>query len=49
MINYNLGADLVKTWVQRQVTSKDPEKARAQRWAAFKRLLSSPRLASGLR
>ncbi len=49
VINYNLGADLVKTWVQRQVTSKDPEKARAQRWAAFKQLLSSPRLASGLR
>jgi hypothetical protein len=49
VINYNLGADLVKAWVQRQVTSKDPEQARAQRWAAFKQLLSSPRLASGLR
>ena len=49
VINYNLGADLVKAWVQRQVTSKDPVKARAQRWAAFKQLLSSPRLASGLR
>ncbi len=49
VINYNLGADLVKAWVQRQVTSKNPEKARAQRWAAFKQLLSSPRLASGLR
>jgi hypothetical protein len=49
VINYNLGADLVKAWVQRQVTSRDPEKARAQRWAAFKQLLSSPRLASGLR
>jgi hypothetical protein len=49
VINYNLGADLVKAWVARQVTAKDPEQARAQRWAAFKQLLSSPRLASGLR
>ncbi len=49
VINYNLGADLVKAWVQRQVTSTDPVKARAQRWAAFKQLLSSPRLASSLR
>ncbi len=49
VINYNLGADLVKAYVRRHVTSKDPEKARAQRWAAFKKLLSSPRLASGLR
>jgi hypothetical protein len=49
VINYNLGADLVKAWVLRHVTSKDPEVAKAQRWAAFKQLLSSPRLASGLR
>lgn len=49
VINYNLGADLVKAYVQRQVTSKDPVKAREQRWAAFGQLLSSPRLASGLR
>lgn len=49
VINYNLGADLVKHYVQRQVTSKDPETARTQRWAAFKQLLSSPRLASGIR
>ena len=49
VINYNLGADLVKAFVQRHVTSKDPVKAREQRWAAFKQLLSSPRLASGLR
>ncbi|MES2900649.1 MAG: hypothetical protein V4723_13055 [Pseudomonadota bacterium] len=49
VINYNLGADLVKAYIQRQVTTKDPEKARTQRWAAFKQLLSSPRLASGLR
>lgn len=49
VINYNLGADLVKAWVQRQARSKDPAKARAQRWAAFRQLLSSPRLASALR
>ncbi len=49
VINYNLGADLVKKWVQRQVWAKDPENARLQRWAAFKQLLSSPRVASGLR
>ena len=49
VINYNLGADLVKAWVMRHVTSTDPEVAKAQRWAAFKQLLSSPRLASGLR
>ncbi len=48
VINYNLGKDLVKAWVEKQVTSKDPAEARAQRWAAFKQLLSSPRLASSL-
>ena len=49
VINYNLGKDLVKAWVERRVTATDPEQARAQRWAAFRALLSSPRLASGLR
>lgn len=49
VINYNLGKDLVKAWVERHVTATDPAQARAQRWAAFKELLSSPRLASGLR
>jgi hypothetical protein len=49
VINYTLGTDLVRAYVQRQVTSTDPETARAQRWAAFKELLSSPRVASGLR
>jgi hypothetical protein len=49
VINYNLGKDLVKAWVERQVTATDPVQARAQRWAAFKLLLSSPRLASDLR
>ncbi|GGZ02755.1 hypothetical protein ACFFTM_21100 [Pseudoduganella plicata] len=49
VINYNLGKDLVKAWVERRVTATDPAQARAQRWAAFRELLSSPRLASGLR
>ncbi|HEY0490598.1 MAG TPA: hypothetical protein VGD30_13885 [Telluria sp.] len=49
VINYNLGKDLVAKYVERHVTSKDPVKARAQKWAAFKQLLSSPRLASGIR
>ena len=49
VINYNLGAYLVKAYVQKHATSKDPEEARKQRWAAFRQLLSSPRLASGLR
>jgi hypothetical protein len=49
VINYNLGKDLVKAWVEKQVTATDAVAARKQRWEAFKTLLSSPRLASGLR
>ncbi|WP_035373344.1 hypothetical protein [Pseudoduganella violaceinigra] len=49
VINYNLGKDMVKAWVEQHVTAADPEAARKQRWDAFKVLLSSPRLASGLR
>lgn len=49
VINYNLGADLVRAYVERHATSSDPQVARSQRWEAFKKLLSSPRLASGLR
>ena len=49
VINYNLGKDLVAKYVERHVTSKDPAMAKAQKWAAFKQLLSSPRLASGIR
>lgn len=49
VINYNLGKDLVEAYVKRHVTSKDPVKAREQRWEAFRQLLSSPRLASGIR
>jgi len=46
VINYNLGKDLVRRWIESQGgTSDQPEK----RWAAFARLLSSPRLPSDLR
>jgi hypothetical protein len=38
VINYNLGKDLVKQWVEKH----------HRRWAAFKELLSSPRLPSDL-
>jgi hypothetical protein len=43
VINYNLGKDLVKAWVEKQGTTP------AERWKAFESLLSSPRLPSGLR
>ena len=43
VINYNLGKDLVKTWVEAKGTTP------AERWEAFESLLSSPRLPSALR
>ncbi len=43
VINYNLGKDLVKAWVEKQGATP------AERWRAFESLLSSPRLPSGLR
>jgi hypothetical protein len=46
VINYNLGKDMVARHVE--IDSGDPTDAVA-RWAAFTRLLSSPRLPSGLR
>jgi hypothetical protein len=46
VINYNLGKDMVARHVE--LESGDPTDAVA-RWAAFARLLSSPRLPSGLR
>lgn len=42
VINYNLGQDMAKAWVERQGTT------RAQRWAAFRELMSSPRTPAGL-
>lgn len=45
VINYNLGQDLVRAYVEGHGgTAEDPE----QRWAVFEALLSSPRLPSGL-
>jgi hypothetical protein len=46
VINYNLGRDLVRAYIERRGGTVDhPEK----RWAEFAKLLSSPRLPSGLR
>jgi hypothetical protein len=42
VINYNLGQDLVRAYVEKQSTSLD-------RWPAFKELLASPRLPEGLK
>ena len=46
VINYNLGKDLVRGWIEsRGGTADHPEK----RWEEFARLLSSPRLPSDLK
>ena len=46
VINYNLGLDLVRQYVESQGgTADNPER----RWSVFSELLSSPRLPSGLR
>jgi hypothetical protein len=46
VINYNLGKDMVRTYIEsRGGTADKPEK----RWAEFERLLSSPRLPSDLK
>jgi hypothetical protein len=45
VINYNLGKDMVRRYIEsRGGTAANPER----RWAEFERLLSSPRLPSGL-
>jgi len=44
VINYNLGMDLVREWVERKAGA-DPDR----RWKLFEELLSSPRLPSGLK
>ena len=45
VINYNLGEQLVRTWVERQGgTVADPDR----RWAVFLDLVSSPRLPQAL-
>jgi hypothetical protein len=43
VINYNLGKDLVKSYIEARANGSDE-----RRWAEFTRLLSSPRLPSGL-
>jgi hypothetical protein len=46
VINYNLGKDMVRSYIEaRGGTASNP----AKRWEEFERLLSSPRLPSGLR
>ena len=46
VINYNLGRDLVRTYVEAQGGTEDhPD----ERWQEFGKLISSPRLPSGLR
>jgi hypothetical protein len=46
VINYNLGKDMVRHYIEsRGGTADAPEK----RWAEFERLISSPRLPSGLK
>jgi hypothetical protein len=45
VINYNLGQDLVRRYIEsRGGTADNP----ARRWVEFKKLISSPRLPSGL-
>jgi hypothetical protein len=44
VINYNLGEDMVRRYIEKR-SGNDPEK----RWREFGKLLSSPRLPSGLR
>ncbi|MEP7079030.1 MAG: hypothetical protein ABI795_08355 [Chthoniobacterales bacterium] len=46
VINYNLGEDMVRSYIEKRGGTEDqPEK----RWREFEQLLSSPRLPSGLR
>jgi hypothetical protein len=60
VINYNLGEDLVREYVEKNVerrtsniehrSGEDAERAKFEaRWQIFGELLSSPRLPSGLR
>ena len=45
VINYNLGQDIVRRWVEREA---GPDATPDRRWAVFTALLSSPRLPSDL-
>jgi hypothetical protein len=46
VINYNLGKDLIRAYIEKK-TGRDATPAR--RWREFAALLSSPRLPSGLK
>ena len=46
VINYNLGKDMVRRYIESRGGTPD---AAEKRWAEFERLLSSPRLPSGLK
>ena len=46
VINYNLGLDLVRQYIEKRIGIK---KKPAKRWEEFTRLLASPRLPSGLK
>ncbi len=46
VINYNLGKDLVKTFVERR---SQGDRSPRRTWTEFAALLSSPRLPSGLK
>jgi hypothetical protein len=45
VINYNLGKDLVRSFIERRTRG---DQAPARTWREFAALLSSPRLPSGL-
>jgi hypothetical protein len=47
VINYNLGKDLVKQFIESRIGA--PAQSESRRWDEFVRLLASPRLPSGLR
>ena len=46
VINYNLGLDMVRDYVERELGDASPDR---DRWRRFSNLLTSPRLPSGLR
>jgi hypothetical protein len=49
VITYNLGEDMAREYIRRHSTETDPVRAKAQRWAAFRELMASPRPPSALR
>jgi hypothetical protein len=54
VINYNYGQDLVKSYIERRSSGGQPGEQHhstgvtSRRWAEFSKLLSSPRMPSGL-